>query len=133
MTREALADRVINYCDAIAAFSLVNAFAFLVTLAEPDIRCSIARISTAVILINLTLPIFITICLVGLRRFETSLRADGSGDVKEEKEEEEDERIDTFWRGVQAGRLVLVWTMALLVSAGVYAASQDAACRALVP
>jgi hypothetical protein len=45
MTRESLADRIITYCDALAAFSLVNALAFVIALADPDIRCSIARIS----------------------------------------------------------------------------------------
>jgi len=118
MTRETLADRVITYCDALAAFSLVNAFAFLVTLAEPDIRCSIARISTFVIGANLVIPLLITVCLVMLRRFERSLRESGS----------QDPAVQMFWSYVQVFRLALVWVVTGLVIFGVWAAAQDLAC-----
>ena len=118
MTRDALADRVITYCDALAAFSLLNAFAFLVTLGEPDIRCSIARIGTFVIGANLFFPLVITAGLVLLRKFEASLRPPSSQDLA----------VDRFWSYVQAFRIVLVWAVALLVSFGVWAAGQDPAC-----
>ena len=62
MTREALADRIITYCDALVAFSLVNALAFVIAMAEPDIRCSIAGISGFVIGLNLV--ILVVICAV---------------------------------------------------------------------
>ncbi len=118
MTRDVLADRVITYCDALAAFSLLNAFAFLVTLAEPDIRCSIAAIATFVIAANLFIPLLITGGLILLRRFERSLRPPGS----------QDPTVERFWSYVQAFRIALVWAVALLVSFGVWAAAQDPAC-----
>jgi len=120
MTREALADRVLTYCDALAAFSLVNAFAFLVTLGEPDIRCSIAQIAGVVIAANLVIPTLITVGLVLLRRFERSLRPGGS----------QDPSVERFWRIVQAVRLAPVWAVALCVSVGLWAARLDPGCTA---
>jgi len=45
MDRQVLADRIVVYCDTVVAFSIVNGFAFLIALGEPDIRYSIAQIS----------------------------------------------------------------------------------------
>ncbi len=41
MTEATLADRIFNYLDAVAAFSVVNSLAFLAALAEDDVRASI--------------------------------------------------------------------------------------------
>jgi len=119
MDRIALADRIINYCDALAAFSLVNAFAFVVTLADPDIRCSIAAIAGMVMTANIVIPILITAGLVGLRRLEQSLRS----------EEEADPEVERFWRRAQLVRLSLVWIVALGVIVGVGAATRDSSCE----
>ena len=90
MTREALADRIINYSDALAAFSMVNALAFVVTLAEPDIRCSIAQIAWFVAGANLSIAVLATAGLVALRRAERALRG---GDFA-------DPDVARFWRVV---------------------------------
>jgi len=42
LTREDIADRLINYADAAAAFSVVNSIAFVLTLAQSDVRSSVA-------------------------------------------------------------------------------------------
>ena len=42
--RGALADRLVNDGDAVVAFALVNALGFTITLADPEARCSIARL-----------------------------------------------------------------------------------------
>jgi len=118
MTRDALADRIITYCDALAAFSLVNALAFVVTLADPDIRCSIARIGGFVIGTNLTIPAGITAALVALRRFERRLRPkDGQDPI-----------VERFWALAQVIRLTLVWLVSLFVVVGAWAATRDPAC-----
>ena len=117
MTREALADRIITYCDALAAFSLVNALAFVVTLAEPEIRCSIARIAAFVAAANLVMALLISAGLIALRRFELSLRR-----------EEQDPPVARFWRSVQAVRLALVWAVVVCVGAGLWATTRDPAC-----
>lgn len=118
MTRETLADRIVTYCDALAAFSLVNALAFVVTLSDPDIRCSIARIAAFVLATNLVFPVAITAGLVGLRRFERSLRPPGSQDAA----------VERFWRYAQMLRIALVWTFALLVLFGLGSATRDPSC-----
>ena len=41
MEREAIANRLVNYGDATAAFSIVNSLAFLVALAETEVRGSL--------------------------------------------------------------------------------------------
>ena len=53
MSRESLADRIINYCDALVAFSVVNALAFMIALAEPEARCSIVGIGGFVAMVEL--------------------------------------------------------------------------------
>jgi len=118
MTREVLADRIITYCDALAGFSLVNALAFVVTLSDPDIRCSIARIAGFVIGTNLAIPVGITAALVALRRYERKLRPKGS----------QDETVDRFWDAAQVIRMTLVWLVALFVAIGSWAATRDPSC-----
>ena len=122
VTREALADRLITYCDALAAFSLVNALAFLVTLGEPDVRCSIAGIATFVSVANLLIALVLSAGLVMLRRFERSLRPAA----------ERDPAVERFWYFAQGLRLTLVWGSALLVVFGVWAGAQDPVCIAEV-
>jgi hypothetical protein len=41
MTQGALADRFVNYADAVVAFAMVNALAFLIALSERNARCSL--------------------------------------------------------------------------------------------
>lgn len=121
MTTEALADRIVTYCDALAAFSLVNALAFVITLAEPEIRCSVAVISLVVSFANIGVCIAITFGLVWLRRFELSLR----------KADEQEPRVAKFWNIVQTVRITLVWGVTLFVVLGLWAATLDPTCVAL--
>ena len=81
MKREAVADRIITYCDALMAFSLVNGFAFLVALAEPDIRCSIANIAVFMGGVTVISPLAASFALVWLRRYELRLRGGVSDDA----------------------------------------------------
>ena len=120
MNREALADRVITYSDALVAFSLVNGLAFLVALADPDARCSIAGISGYILVVNVFFPIAATLGLVALGRVERRLR----------KGTEVDEEVARFWRGVAIARFVLVWAFAAVVLFGVVGATQDPTCDA---
>jgi hypothetical protein len=120
MDRRVLADRIVVYCDTIVAFSIVNGFAFLIALGEPDIRCSIARISVAIGLMNLAVPILCTLGLTWLRRMELRLR---EGDI-------EDAVVASFWRIVVPLRFVLVWGFSLCVLVGVFAANFDTNCEA---
>ena len=118
MDRHVLADRIVVYCDTVVAFSIVNGLAFLIALGEPDIRCSIARISAVVGGINLVFPILGTVALVWLRRMEILLRG----------EESQDAIVTRFWNVVVPLRIGLVWTFSIFVLGGIYAATFDTAC-----
>jgi hypothetical protein len=122
MDRHVLADRIVAYCDTVVAFSIVNGFAFLVALGEPDIRCSIARIFWVVGGVNLLFPILGTTALVWLRRMEIRLR-DG---------ESRDALVAAFWKIVVPVRIGLVWAFSIAVLGGLYAATFDTACMALL-
>jgi hypothetical protein len=119
MNREALADRITNYCDALVAFSLVNALAFLIALAEPEIRCSIAEIGFFVAAVNLLFPVGISAALAGLARYQRSLVGVA----------EPDELIARFVRFAQLFRYALVWVFGLLVIVGVWASTYDSRCQ----
>lgn len=123
MTREALADRIVTYSDALVAFSLVNAFAFFVALGDPDIRCSITRIARIAIGMNVGFPVLVSAVLLWLHRFEQTLRGD---DVQ-------DPHVKRFWRYAHIARYALVWAFGGLVILGLAGASQDPACQAVVP
>jgi hypothetical protein len=74
MTRQALADRFVNYGDAVVAFAMVNALAFLIALSDNDVRCSLPRGGLFFIMI---FPISASILSAGLfacRRAEVRLR-----------------------------------------------------------
>ena len=118
MDRHVLADRIVVYCDTVVAFSIVNGFAFLIALGEPDIRCSIAQISGVIGAINLIFPILSTAALVWLRRMEMLLRED----------EGQDALVTRFWKVVVPLRIGLVWFFSLAVLGGVFAATFDTAC-----
>lgn len=80
MTQGALADRFVNYADAVVAFAIVNALAFLIALSELGVRCSLPRGGLFFILI---FPISASMLSAGLavcRRAEIRLRGSNSLD-----------------------------------------------------
>jgi hypothetical protein len=75
MTQDAIADRLVNYADAVAAFSVVNSLAFLVTLSEPEVRCSLAYVQWIVVGGQLSFSLAISLAIVVLRKLEVAARA----------------------------------------------------------
>ncbi len=69
MKREAIADRLVNYCDAVAAFSIVNSLAFLLAMTETEVRCSLADrallVYTGLVAFAIVLTIVVVWCPVG--------------------------------------------------------------------
>ncbi|MEM9177356.1 MAG: hypothetical protein AAGC67_19250 [Myxococcota bacterium] len=129
MTRQALADRIVVYSDTVVAFALVNGLAFVISLADPDIRCSIAAVSTFSVAVNAVVPVLGTWTLFWLRRYEARLRAvDEDGDGVPD-EPPEDPLVAGFWRRLFVVRLVLIWVFSVIVLSGVYGATQDVACE----
>ena len=68
MTQEALADRLVNYADAVAAFSVVNGLAFVITLTETELRCSIAHLNWFVISGQITFSTILALGVIALRQ-----------------------------------------------------------------
>lgn len=75
MNHEVLADRLVNYADAVAAFYVVNSIVFLVTLSETDVRCSLADTQNFVLGGQITFSLLVTLAVVALRRTELKIRA----------------------------------------------------------
>jgi hypothetical protein len=128
--RNVLADRIVTYSDTVVAFSLVNGFAFLITLGEPDIRCSIANVSTVAFVINLLFPLSATYAVYWLRGYEFRLRTEPREGVDgaEALRLEPDELVARFWRIAFVVRLTLIWIFAVVVIIGLYGATQDTRC-----
>ena len=91
LKREAIADRLVNYCDAVAAFSIVNSLAFLLAMTETEVRCSHADrallVYTGLVAFAVVLTILVVWChrwraaferLDNLSRKTSSLCAEGS-------------------------------------------------------
>lgn len=123
MTRQALSDRIETYSDTVVAFALVNGFAFLISLGEPDIRCSIANVSLVAYALNLIVPMAGSYALFWLRSYQRALRAEAEAD-----EAEADELVALFWRIAFGVRLVLIWLFAAIVILGIFAATWDTRC-----
>ena len=120
MTRQTLDARIVNYSDAVVAFALVNGIAFLISLAEPDIRCSIANVYGVAFAMNLIVPTAGSYALFWLRAYQ---RAEAEGE-----ETEPDELVERFWRIAFRARLGLVWLFAGIVLFGIFAATRDTRC-----
>jgi hypothetical protein len=144
MDRQVLADRIVTYSDTVVAFALVNGFAFLITLGEPDIRCSIADVSYVAFAMNVLFPLVSTYALFWLRGYEQRLRATpervsdaesnlagGAAEAGVETPIVEDELVSHFWRIAFSIRLVLIWLFGLIVIIGIYGATQDGRCAGI--
>lgn len=53
MIRQPLADHTVVYNGTVVAFTLVNGLAFFISLADPDIRCSIVSVAGATLVANM--------------------------------------------------------------------------------
>ena len=123
MKRDALADRCLNYADALVAYSLVNGLAFLVALGEPELRCSIVAIAGFMVALNVILPTGSLFILRWLGRTEDRLRRPA-----EDESEEPDAEVVRVVRRFRIVRHAMVWLIAAMVITGIVAATQDPTC-----
>jgi hypothetical protein len=72
----ALADRVVNYSDALVAIVFIGASGLGIALADPDTRTSMNLITYWMIAANIIMGLLISTILLVLRRWELDLRAD---------------------------------------------------------
>lgn len=120
MTPEAIADRLVNFADAIAAFSVVNSLAFLVTLGDPEIRCSIANALWLVVGGHLAFGVAYAMAVAVLRSLEIAMR--GTTPVTPE--------IGQFLRGFFIARLAVIALFTLFTSVSAALALANPGCAA---
>ena len=80
----ALADRIVNYSDALAAIVFLGASGLGIAVADPDTRSSMNLISSWMIVGNIFLGLVFSSLLVLLRRWELDLRGEppATGNVR---------------------------------------------------
>lgn len=105
MTRDAIADRLVSYSDAIVAFSVVNSLAFLVALTERDVRCSLVDIQPTFWTTFFLFPAALTAGLFACRSAELRLRR-GSG-----AQDSGAARALRYFHGIRIG---VIWATALV-------------------
>ena len=119
MTREALADRLVNYADAVAAFAVVNSLAFLLALTETEIRCSLASVELLVIIGQILVGFVMTLAVISLRRVELRLRASDPSAPDDVKR-----LLGRFY----IVRIGVIWLSFAIVTPFVRMALSDSAC-----
>ena len=95
----ALADRLVNYADALTAVTFLGVSGLGIAVADPEARSSIALIADWVILSNLLLSLAFSAMLIVLRRWEADLRADLPPADKARR----------YSRYLHYGRLLVIW------------------------
>lgn len=73
---QALADRLVNYSDAVVALAFIVSSGLGLAIADPDTRNTIEDVAGAMILGNAVLGMVYSALLVVLRRWESDLRVD---------------------------------------------------------
>ena len=130
LNRRTLADRTVVYSDTVVVFALVNGFAFLISLADPDIRCSIRAVAEVTWVANVVMPIVVTWALFWLRGYEMRLRAPVDPDDEEDESPTiGDPLVARFRSRLFSVRLVLIWVFSGIVIVGIYGATLDPSCN----
>jgi len=114
----ALADRLVNYADALVAVSFVGMSGLSIALADPDVRCSLIRGVTPVAVANLVSAGIVSILLVILRSWEFDLRSPAPPSPKSAR----------YARRLHIARFIIVWISAAAAVATLLAATRDPAC-----
>jgi hypothetical protein len=73
---QALADRLVNYSDAVVALAFIVSSGLGLAIADPDTRDTIADVAGGMILGNAVLGVVYSALLIVLRRWEFDLRTD---------------------------------------------------------
>ena len=117
-----LADRLVNYSDALVAVAFLAVSGFGLAVADPDIRCTIARATTPIILANVLNAFVITALILLLRRWENDLRSAAPQTGK----------VARYGRWLHHARIAIVW-ISLVLSITMAAASRTDTCEEASP
>ena len=102
----ALADRLINYSDALVAVSFLSVSGIGIAVADPDIRCTIAEGASHIMAGNIGNGVVFTALILLFRRWERVLRAD----------DPPSETVARYARWIHVGRLAILWTSVIAAS-----------------
>ncbi len=94
-----LADRLVNYSDAIAALAFIISSGLGLAAADPDTRISFTDVTTGMIIGNIIMGLLFSALLVVLRRWELELR---DVDILHQK-------VRKYSRYIYIARHVVVW------------------------
>ncbi|MFK7732763.1 MAG: hypothetical protein AB8B48_14180 [Pseudomonadales bacterium] len=72
----ALADRLVNYSDAIVALSFISSSGFGLAVADPDVRETLVEAAWPLLYANIALGVVFSMLLMVLRRWEQNLRSE---------------------------------------------------------
>jgi hypothetical protein len=73
---QTLADRLVNYGDAVVALAFIISSGLGLAAADPDIRASFTDVRAGMIIGNIILGVVFSLLLLVLRRWEQDLRVD---------------------------------------------------------
>lgn len=94
-----LADRLVNYADALVALAVVGVSGLGLAVADPETRVDIARAADWIIVSNLISGVILSILILVLRRWELDLRSEDPPTVKARR----------YSRRLHVARIVVVW------------------------
>lgn len=116
-----LANRLVNYSDALVAVAFVGMSAAGVALGDPDIRCEFSRAPVAIGISNIAMGVLFSAALVLLRKWELSLR----------QGEEASTRALRYESILSLARHVILW-FSIITTVGLIAvATRDDLCVAV--
>ena len=121
MKREKLADRLVNYGDAMAAFSVVNSLAFLLAMTETEVRCSLAERASLVYSGLVAFAVVLTAIVVWCHRTEGRMRG-SDGPLPED--------VQSLRRTFLIVRIAVIWLANVGTIPLVQLALGDTACLA---
>jgi hypothetical protein len=115
----ALADRLVNYADALAAVAFVGMSGLSISLAEPEVRCSITQGAfVPVVAANVLSTGIVSLLLVVLRSWEMDLRSSDPPSAKAAR----------YMGRIYVARFIIVWFSGAAAILSVVAAARDTAC-----
>lgn len=114
----ALADRLLNYSDALVAVAFLGVSGLGIAIADPDVRCTIARAAGQITFAIFVNALVFSAVIVLLRRWENDLRSAAPATGK----------VARYGRWIHLARLIVVW-LSLLLSVVLVFASRDAGCE----
>lgn len=115
----ALADRLVNYSDALVAVAFLGVSGLGVIVADPDIRCTLAGAVGEIVFGTAFNGALFTAVILVLRRWELDLRS--------EDEDSPSEKVRSYSRWLHGARLVVVW-MSTIMSVVLVLASRSPEC-----